>query len=158
MKKLLAWSIIALACASITHTIYSADNQPGFRIDGLDDLVKQFGDTSTEVITNAIKNTTKNLKDEIIPTLEPALKRAVKESLTESATPILISTAGLIITSAGVMLIYHGIKADSDDASDNAPKKTKTTKLLGYGGALVALGFATIMHTSIRNYFNGPKL
>jgi hypothetical protein len=147
MKKLFIVTSIILLVSTIHHVAYSADDRvPDFQINGLEGLIKQFGETSKDAMTAALHES------------EPGLRRILKNTLVESAPHILLSTAGLIITSAGMMLVYQGLKADSSiENDDTSTKKVDTTKLLGYGGALVIIGVATIMHTSIKNLFSAQK-
>ena len=147
MKKLFIITSIVLALVSTVYqATYSAERVPDFQINGLDELIKQFGETSKDALKDSLHES------------KPILKSIVKDALVESAPPILLSTAGLIITSAGIMLMYQGLKADSTiENDDSSTKKVDTTKLLGYGSALIIIGVATIMHTSIRNLFSAQK-
>jgi hypothetical protein len=163
--------MVSYACIT-----YGADDHvPGFNIklDGIDEAV---ADVASQAFTNAAKQ----LKDSTIPALEqavnnnldkaeevltrvvrnaqPELKKTVHDGLAYAAQSALLSTAGLIITSAGIMLVYQGLKADSEQENDAPSKKVNTTKLLGYGGGLIIIGVATMMHMSIRNAFNTSKV
>lgn len=162
MKKLCTIILATLACMLNTHTTHGADGQnPGFQIHGLDEFVQ---DATAKVIADA----TAHLTDKVTPALEQALKNslheakaplkgAIKEGLAEAVPPILLSTVGLLVTSAGIMLMYQGLKADSIQDDETSSKKVNTAKLYGYGSALIIIGIATIMHTSIRNFFSGQK-
>ena len=146
----------------VVITTHGADGQnPGFQIHGLDEFVQ---DATAKVIADA----TAHLTDKVTPALEQALKNslheakaplkgAIKEGLAEAVPPILLSTVGLLVTSAGIMLMYQGLKADSIQDDETSSKKVNTAKLYGYGSALIIIGITTIMHTSIRNFFSGQK-
>lgn len=70
----------------------------------------------------------------------------------------LISTLGLVICSAGLMLLYKGIIASSQNQqADVHADQLNTTKLLGYGAAVSTIGLATIMRSHISNLLTSSK-
>ena len=179
MKKLCITNLIAVLLLASTHKpAYGGDLQ----INGVEAVIEQCGETAKKTLAQATTNLGEMIKKEAAalrgalkdtlsdPTLKtavkdtltestPILKKAIKDALVESAPPILLSAAELIVTSAGIMLMYQGLKADStiQNNDDTSTKKVNTSKLLGYGSALITIGIATIMHAGIRNFFSGQK-
>ncbi|MFI5333082.1 MAG: hypothetical protein ACHQVS_03200 [Candidatus Babeliales bacterium] len=178
MKKLSVVTIITILCVFSIHHTYTAEEASGLQIQNLDVLIDEAAKKTVADAAEKLKNNIipvlkdevipalgDTLKDKVVPALKnvidekmPVFKEAARDALVEAVPHILLSTAGLIVTSAGIMLVYQGLKADStDDENNNSSKKVNTVKLLGYGSALIIIGVATIMHTSIRNYFSNPK-